>query len=64
MISPMTRYSFILLKGEEEGFLEKLQELGMMDITRSAKPVDVAAEAAAEEAPAAEAAPVEETPAE
>ena len=40
MISPMTRYSFILLKGEEEGFLEKLQELGMMDITRSAKPVD------------------------
>jgi small subunit ribosomal protein S2 len=31
---------------------------------RSAKPVDVAAEAAAEEAPAAEAAPVEETPAE
>ena len=31
---------------------------------RSAKPVDIAAEAAAEEAPAAEAAPVEETPAE
>ena len=40
MISPMTRYSFILLKGEEEGFLAKLQELGMMDITRSVKPVD------------------------
>ena len=40
MISPMTRYSFILLKGEEEGFLEKLQELGMMDVTRSSKPVD------------------------
>ena len=40
MIAPMTRYNFILLKGEEAGLLEKLQEMGLMDITRSAKPVD------------------------
>lgn len=40
MISRMTKYSFILLAGEGESFLGKLQELGLMDITRSAKPVD------------------------
>ena len=34
------KYSFILLSGETEGFLNKLQELGVVDITRSAKPVD------------------------
>lgn len=34
------KYSFILLSGETEGFLEKLQELGVVDITRSAKPID------------------------
>ena len=34
------KYSFILLSGETEGFLEKLQELGVVDVTRSAKPVD------------------------
>ncbi|MBQ2108647.1 MAG: hypothetical protein II476_01470, partial [Bacteroidales bacterium] len=36
----MTKYSFILLRGEEADFLAKLQELGVVDITRSAKPVD------------------------
>jgi V/A-type H+-transporting ATPase subunit I len=36
----MTKYSFILLNGEQEGLLEKLQETGLMDITRSVKPVD------------------------
>ena len=36
----MMKYSFILLSGETEGFLEKLQELGVVDVTRSAKPVD------------------------
>lgn len=36
MISPMTRYSFILLNGEQDGLLEQLQELGLVDITRSA----------------------------
>ena len=40
MISPMTKYSFILLSGEQEGLLEKLQEIGLVDITRSVKPVD------------------------
>ena len=40
MITPMTKYSFILLDGQQEGLLGKLQEFGLMDITRSAKPVD------------------------
>lgn len=40
MITPMTKYSFILLNGEQEGLLEKLQETGLVDITRSIKPVD------------------------
>ena len=34
------KYSFILLSGETEGFLAKLQELGVVDVTRSAKPID------------------------
>ena len=34
------KYSFILLTSEKEGFLEKIQELGVVDITRSVKPVD------------------------
>ena len=40
MIEKMTRYSFILPGGEEEKFLDALQELGVVDITRSLKPVD------------------------
>ena len=40
MIRSMTKYSFILLSGDQESFLTELQELGLMDITRSAKPVD------------------------
>ena len=40
MIASMTKYSFILLKGEEGPLLEKLQEIGLVDITRSTKPVD------------------------
>ncbi|MBQ6763060.1 MAG: ATPase V [Bacteroidales bacterium] len=36
----MTKYSFILLNGEQEGLLEKLQEIGLVDITRSVKPID------------------------
>jgi len=34
------KYSFILLSGETEGFLERLQELGVVDVTRSARPID------------------------
>ena len=40
MIEKMTRYDFILLKGEEEEFLLKLQELGVVDVNRSSRPVD------------------------
>ena len=40
MIASMTKYSFILLNGEQEALLEKLQEVGLVDITRSVKPVD------------------------
>lgn len=40
MIEKMTKYSFILLSSYTEEFLQKLQQIGMMDITRSRKPVD------------------------
>ena len=40
MITPMTRYDFILLSSGTEAFLEKIQSLGVVDITRSLKPVD------------------------
>ncbi len=40
MITKMTRYDFILLCGEKESFLNELQELGVVDIARSSKPVD------------------------
>ena len=40
MISKMTKYSFILLSGEKEHFIDSLQEIGLVDITRSDKPVD------------------------
>ncbi len=40
MITSMTKYSFILLSGDKDGFLDRLQELGVVDISRSQKPVD------------------------
>ena len=40
MIGKMTQYSFILLHGDKEDFLDGLQQLGVVDITRSTKPVD------------------------
>ena len=40
MIASMTKYSFVLLNGEQNDLLEKLQEIGLVDITRSTKPVD------------------------
>ena len=40
MITPMTKYSFVLLNGEQNGLLEKIQEVGLVDITRSSKPMD------------------------
>ena len=36
----MTKYNFILMSGDAEDFLKKLQEVGVVDITRSIKPVD------------------------
>lgn len=50
MISPMTKYSFILLSGQTEDFLSKIQDLGVIDITRSVKPVDEKSEALLSEA--------------
>ena len=40
MIEPMTKYSFVLLSGKAEDFLKRLEDLGVVDITRSVKPVD------------------------
>lgn len=40
MITKMTKYSFILLSGDKQSFLDRLQALGVVDITRSEKPVD------------------------
>ncbi|MBR4757095.1 MAG: ATPase V [Bacteroidales bacterium] len=36
----MTKYSFVLLSGEAGSFLQSLEDLGVMDISRSEKPVD------------------------
>lgn len=40
MITRMTRYSFIVLTRELDSFLERLQGLGMVDLTRSTRAVD------------------------
>ena len=40
MVDKMMKYSFILPSGETGAFLTRLQELGVVDVTRSAKPVD------------------------
>ena len=40
MIASMTKYSFVLLNGQQNDLLEQLQEIGLVDITRSAKPID------------------------
>ena len=40
MIEKMTKYSFVLMGGSMEKFLEELQNLGVVDITRSSKPID------------------------
>ena len=40
MVTEMTKYDFILLKGDVDAFLEKLQAVGVVDITRSQKPID------------------------
>ncbi len=50
MITAMTKYSFIMFNAEAEGFLKRLQELGVVDITRSRKPVDAKSSAILEKA--------------
>lgn len=42
MITKMTKYTFLLLHSDTEEFLREIQELGVIDITRSRKPVDAA----------------------
>ena len=42
MISKMTKYSFILLSGDKDSFVDRLGDLGLVDIVRSTKPVDEA----------------------
>ena len=45
MIEKMTKYTILLLSSEKEDFLSQMQELGMLDIRRSSKPVDSYSEA-------------------
>ena len=40
MITKMTKYTFLLLTSDTEAFLRDIQNLGVLDITRSRKPVD------------------------
>ena len=40
MVTEMTKYDFILMSGDADAFLEKLQTVGVVDITRSLKPID------------------------
>jgi len=40
MITRMTKYSFVLLSEQTSDFLNKLQDLGMVDINRYEKAVD------------------------
>lgn len=40
MVTKMTKYSFIMLTEQTEDFLNRLQELGVVDIKRSIKPID------------------------
>lgn len=40
MITKMTKYTFVLISGKKDEFLEDIQELGVVDITRSTKAID------------------------
>ncbi len=40
MITKMTRYSIVLMSGDREKVLDRIRDIGLMDITRSSKPVD------------------------
>ena len=56
MIERMTKYSFVLMSGDAERFLKDLEGLGVVDITRSEKPVDARSAKLAAEAEACRAA--------
>lgn len=45
MITKMTKYDFVLMNSGKDEFLENIKELGVVDITRSVKPVDAESEA-------------------
>lgn len=45
MIKKMTKYTFVVMNSEVETFLARLQELGVVDITRSSRPVDASSKA-------------------
>ncbi len=49
MIEKMTRYGFILPSRGKDGFLGQLSTLGVVDITRSSKPVDSRSESLLDE---------------
>ena len=40
MINLMTKYSFILLNGDQDALLERIQEMGLVDIKRNTKALD------------------------
>ena len=40
MVTEMTKYDFILMSGDMDAFLQRLQSVGVVDITRSTKPID------------------------
>lgn len=40
MITTMTKYDFVLMSSDKDQFLQSLQDLGVVDITRSSKPID------------------------
>ena len=40
MIKKMTKYSFVVFHREVEAFLQKLQEIGVVDVTRQKRAID------------------------
>lgn len=49
MIAKMTKYSILLLGSDKDAILSQIRDLGLLDITRSAKPIDKHSEALLQE---------------
>ena len=49
MIAKMTKYSILLLGSDKDAVLAGIRDLGLLDITRSAKPIDKHSEALLQE---------------